>query len=77
MNIPPTNAEKDYDLSNGPPFDSRVCRFASISVNTFSNDEVCLFVLDELKTSTEVPDFLFNRCNLFIIAHVKLAVDVE
>ena len=29
MNIPPTNAEKDYDLSNGPPFDSRVCRFAS------------------------------------------------
>lgn len=49
----------------------------TISVNTFSNNEVCLFVLDELKTGTEVPDFLLNRCNLFVITHVKLAVDVE
>lgn len=49
----------------------------TVSVNTLSNNEVCLFVLDELKSSTEVPDFLLNRCNLFVITHVKLPMDVE
>lgn len=49
----------------------------TVSVDTFSNDEVFLFVFDSLQTCCEVSNFSFDGEHLAFVGDVNDAVNVK
>ena len=50
-------ADQDTHLEHAPPLDSRVCAFCGVSVGSFAEDDIGLFVFDLSKEFGELADW--------------------
>ena len=46
-------------------------------MDALADNEVCLLVLDQIEVRTQIPNFLFERSEVFVVPAVEHAVDVE
>lgn len=66
------------DLNKTPPLDSSISRLCGVSVDTFTDNDISLFVLDGLDVGSKFSDFVFKGSGLDVFsAHVDNTVDVE
>lgn len=71
-------SSNDNNLEETPPLDSGISRFGGISVDSFTDDNVSLFVLNTLDIISKLSDLIFKRARLDIFStHVNDTVNVE
>jgi len=49
----------------------------TISVHPLPDHKIRLLVLDHLQSRAQIPDLLFDRCDMLVVADEEDAVDVE
>jgi hypothetical protein len=55
-----TFANQNDHLEDAPPFDSAVCAFCCVSVGSFTNDDIGLFVFDLSEEFRQLSDWIIN-----------------